>query len=683
MDNHKMNSQKLFRLSFRHIFLAALTFLILGGLGACVSLSKQPVMSIESTKLLSTPELVKKADLAWNNKDYVSSELFYTRLLERKDIPTQYVLPATRRLAVSSYESGHYHEARARLEQWAKLDPEALSNPDWQDYYYRTLDEMGKEVVLSTHLERTMENSSLPWVIREKAGKRLSMLDRTSESLAALERLYSFAPDQGDRADLENWFRKFLANTDEDTINSLSAFVTGENGLKFPYELVTFDKARRQASASEYWPMSWRTMTSIVQNGQIADKTSLVGIIAELESEYGVPRIGLALVLPVSGRFQEYGWKIVRGAGAAQWELTKAGMDVDVKVINTAQDGWTKRLADLPAWYNVIGGPISVNAFKKLEASEAYKEKATFAFLAKAGSLEEGKDAWRFFSSPKDQIDATLDLAVDDLNIRRLAILYPKEKFGRQLSSTFWKMALQRGAKVTGMQSYPPHDIPKWGKIVAKLVKVPEKEARNRAAGLGEDAPLPETDFGAVFIPDTWRQAQLMIPHFFFHEADTLVFLGPELWSQSLNTARGIEANNFRLAVCPGAWWPASDGALRLRKVMKKEGLGSPDFWVALGYDFVRFSSKLGAIPADWTPEAVNSRIREAQNMDFSLAPIKWDSEGKAGQELFLFRPRQNGKSRVDSETIGKTLKNSKHRRQMRIKAWKEQNTQDKAEQAE
>ncbi|GKT30168.1 hypothetical protein ADUPG1_001409, partial [Aduncisulcus paluster] len=145
----------------------------------------------------------------------------------------------------------------------------------------------------------------------------------------------------------------------------------------------------------------------------------------------------------------------------------------------------------------------------------------------------------------------------------------------------------------------------------------------------------PETDFGAVFIPDTWHQAQLLIPHFFFHEADTLVFLGPELWSQALNSARDVEARNLRLTVAPGAWqaWNLSEG---------------------------------------WTAETVNARINDAQHMDFSLAPISWNAEGQASQKLYLFRPEQNGKTRIDADLVSNTLAKAKARREARVNAWKE-----------
>ncbi|WP_320170392.1 penicillin-binding protein activator [Maridesulfovibrio sp.] len=676
-----MKKDKTVRLLPQICILFMLALFATAGAG-CVGLQKPQVKSPSiSVDMLPTPELVQKADQAWQKKDYVTSELFYTRLLERKDIPANAVLPATERLAVSSFKSGHYHEAEARLEQWKKLSPEATSSPEWQQLYYETLTATKATDRLRAHLSATMEDPFLPWAVRSASGKRLSSMAQNAESLTALERLYAIAPDANGQKELEHWFTEGLADKSDAELASLSGMIPSGSGLKFPYELISFEQAVRKAQAKEYWPMSWRTMTGIIQNGQIEDKTWFSGIVAELEGKYGIPRVGITLILPISGRFQEYGWKIIRGAGAAQWEMTKAGLDIDVQVINTESPGWIEKVKNMPPWYTVIGGPISVTAFKELEQAGIYTDKVTFSFLAKPGNLEEGKDAWRFFSSPEDQIRSTLNLAVDDLGITNFAILYPQEKFGRKMSRIFFDLASERGAKITGMESYPPSDFPKWGKIVGKLVRAPEKKAQNIAEGLGEDAPLPEPDFGAVFIPDTWHQAQLLIPHFFFHEADTLVFLGPELWSQALNSARDVEAQNLKLTVAPGAWWAASDGAERLKEAMNEEGLGTPDFWIALGYDFVRFAGRLGTFSTGWTPETVNSRIAEAQHMDFSLAPISWTKDGHASQNLYLFRPEQNGKTRIDASIVSTTLSRAKARRGARVKAWEEKQEELKAKQ--
>ena len=302
--------------------------------------------------------------------DYVTSELYYTRLLARTDIPENVILPATERLAVSSYKSGHYHEAEARLEEWKKLSDEAISSPVWQEYYFETLSAIKNYAKLRDHLSKTMEDPFMPWAIRSAAGKNLSGMDQDANSLTALEHLYAIAPEDANKKELEQWVMKGLEDKSKAEVDALNELIPSGSNLKFPYELLVFEKAVRQSEDTEYWPMSWRAMAGIIQNGQIVDKTYFTEILSKLENKYGIPRVGIALVLPISGRFQEYGWKIVRGAGAAQWEMAKAGLDVDVQVINTEAPDWVERLQNLPPWYTTIGGPISVKAFKQLNKPE-------------------------------------------------------------------------------------------------------------------------------------------------------------------------------------------------------------------------------------------------------------------------------------------------------------------------
>ena len=71
-----------------------------------------------------------------------------------------------------------------------------------------------------------------------------------------------------------------------------------------------------------------------------------------------------------------------------------------------------------------------------------------------------------------------------------------------------------------------------------------------------------------------------------------------------------------------GAWWAASDGGHALQSALTDEGLGQADFWVALGYDFVRFAGRIGTLPSGWTPELVN-RITSYNVCYTKLLPIR------------------------------------------------------------
>lgn len=664
------------RAAVRLLALAVLLALFATGCGP-----KQP--AIKSTDMLSTPNLLVEADAAWKAKRYEAAELYYTKLLERQDLVKTELPVIYGRLAESAYELGHYHQARIALEDWANMDTEALSQSIWERTYLNTMAALGKTERLQSHLKWLLKSTNLPWPVRQETALWYSGYfqgkDDYERALDVLDGFYKQAPDVAARTAFESTYRQQLASFDDDRVAALSKAVTVGNQLRFPYALVAFERGARTASVKEVWSVNWRTLRSLAANAELADLVPLKTRLAELEAEYGMPRVGIALALPLTGPYGKVGVKILRGAGLAQWRLAQDGTDVDLRVINTEVPGWDKRLAALPEHYTVVGGPLRVSSFKRLYQSapagkRVMDQRAFFTFLSSLGDLHEGKDAWRFFTSRTDEVRSLVRMAVEDLGIKDLAIFYPEEKFGRTMAETFYREAAPLGGRIRGMQAYPPKNLKQWGKSVAKLLKVPSNFSEIK------DAPLEQPDFGAVFLPDGWNQAQTLLPNFFY-EGDQLVFLGPGLWSRALDGAKDIDEHYYRLAVCPGAWWEGSDGGRALQTALTDEGLGQADFWVALGYDFIRFSGKLGTLPSDWNPSLVNRRISTAQAFDFSMARLTWNSDGVASQDLFLFSPVRNGKQLVNSDKISARIAHAKARRERRLEAYEKRMEEEKAKQ--
>ncbi|QJB57324.1 hypothetical protein [Pseudodesulfovibrio sp. zrk46] len=658
---------------------ALMSFLIMFAWGCA---PKQP--TLKSVDMLSTPNLLVEADAAWNSKHYEAAELYYSKLLERQDLVKSELPIIYTRLAEASYQNKHYHQARIALEKWANLDSAALNNPMWERTYLNTMNVLGKTERLQNHLKWVLENKAVPWGTRVEVAKWFNgyFMEKGDyeRALDVLDGFYKQAPDRASRMGMEQAFLQQISLDSDKIVTTLAEQVTAENLWRFPYALVGFEKEVRLASDKEQWSAAWRNLRNLSANADLADIAPLENKLAELEEEYGLPRIGLALALPITGPYAKVGVKILRGAGLAQWRLAQEGIDIDMRVINTEVTGWDKRLAELPGHYSVVGGPLRVNAFKKLYESAApgdrvLDQRAFFTFLATLGDLEEGKDAWRFFTSRNDEVRSLVKLAVNELNIKDLAIFYPEEKFGRTMAETFYREAYPLGGRIKGMQSYPSRDLKKWGKRVGKLLKVPADFSENK------DAPLKQPDFGAVFLPDGWNQAQTLLPNFFFYEGDQLVFLGPGLWSRALDSAKDIDEHYYRLAVCPGAWWEYSEGGRTLQSALTEEGLGHADFWVALGYDFLRFAGKLGAMPSKWDADEVNKRIAAAQDMDFSMAPMTWDESGVGSQELFLFSPVRNGKQLVNADKITARVVRAKARREKRVEAYEKRMEEEKAKQ--
>lgn len=629
--------------------------------------------TIKSTDMLSTPNLLVEADSAWDSKHYEAAELYYSKLLERGDLTKSELPLVYARLAESAFENAHYHQARIALEKWANIDSDAVNIASWEITYLNTMGALGKTERLQNHLKWALENHALPWETRRDMALWFSAYfqkkDDYERALDVLNGFYKQAPNEAARIAFEQEFLNRLDQADTDEVADLAKAVTTANQWLFPYALVGFEQGARSADDEKSWSVTWRTLRNLAANAELADRVPLETRLAELESRYGMPRVGLALALPLTGPYGKVGIKVLRGAGLAQWRLAQDGVDVDLRVINTEAPGWDKRLAELPGHYSVVGGPLRVNSFKRLyqensPGEDVLKERAVFTFLASLGDLNEGKDAWRFFTSRNDEVRSLVSLAVDRLGIKDLAVFYPEEKFGRTMAQTFYREAAPLGGRIKGMQSYPSRELKQWSKRVGKLLKVPADFSENK------DVPLKMPDFGAVFIPDGWNQAQTLLPNFFFYEGDQLVFLGPGLWSRSLDSAKDIDEHYYRLAVCPGAWWEGSEGGRALQNALAEEGLGQADFWVALGFDFIRFAGKMGVLPSGFDGDDVNQRIQTAQDMDFSMARMTWDSSGVASQDLYLFSPVRSGKQLVNAEKIAGRIARAKARREKRVEAY-------------
>ncbi|WP_242012286.1 hypothetical protein [Pseudodesulfovibrio cashew] len=640
-------------------------------------------METRSTDLLSTPNLLLEADAAWRARQYEAAELYYAKALERQDISQSEILAAYPRLAESAYRNEHYHQARIALENWANKETHAVEYAEWERVYLDTMAALGKTERLQNHLQWLLRSTNIPWPTRQEValwyGEYFRARGDMGRSLDVMDGFYKQAPDDSARLGFERAELEKVRDMSDREIGELAEAVSTDNQWRFPYVLVAFEKGVRNASDKEAWSASWRNLRNLSAKADLVDRTPLTARLAELENEYGVPRVGLALALPLTGPYAKVGVKILRGAGLAQWRLAQDGTDIDLRVINTEAPGWDKRLAELPSHYTVVGGPLRVSAFKQLYGSSSgrrvLEQRAFFTFLASLGELKEGKDAWRFFTSHNDEVRSLVKLAVDELGIKNLAVFYPEEKFGRTMAETFYRESYPLGGRIKGMQSYPSRNLKQWGKSVGKLLKIPANFSENK------DAPLTPPDFGAVFLPDGWSQAQTLLPNFFFYEGDQLVFLGPGLWSRALDGVKDIDEHYYRLAVCPGAWWENSDGGRDLQNALTEEGLGHADFWVALGYDFLRFAGRLGPLPSSWDADDVNRRFASAQTMDFSMARISWDADGVASQKLFLFSPVRNGKQLVDADKMAKRIAYAKARRARRVEAYEKRMEEEKAKQ--
>jgi len=355
----------------------------------------------------------------------------------------------------------------------------------------------------------------------------------------------------------------------------------------------------------------------------------------------------VALLLPLGGPFREFGGKVQRGALAAKAALAKAGTTIDVVVIDVTQPGWQDALRALPPQVALVGGPMHPLTFKELQSAGLLNTRVFLAFMSTLGEAREGVDAWRFFPSHEDQVDALLRLSLTNYGINQYAILRPGDRYAQSMAETFSQAVTRLGGQVTATGVYAPQDPSTWEATVQEMIRT----------GTGRPG------FGAVFVPDGWDRVDKVLPYFFRNKVEDLLILGPQLWTESLFQAAAAKAQiniqNYRLAVCPGAWWPESQSKATqdLLAAMQAEGNGHVELWEAIGYDFVRLAARVGHLPPGDAPQDVSARLAQAASgMDFSMAPLSYTPDGIAHVAMYLFRPSVAGPVLLDPEGFRQRL---------------------------
>ncbi|MBU1001431.1 MAG: penicillin-binding protein activator [Proteobacteria bacterium] len=654
----------------------ALVILMVPALTGCV---KPPLPTTpDATRGRAAGNTSTQADQAWEAEDHAASEVLNRRLLDRGQLTKTDQAKAWERLAVSAANNGHGHVALEALHNLATLRPGASDTWQWNEVYLRSLILVGRPDQARLHMDSLLRDRQRPWDLRFRAGLSLAR-DQWNErgyeqSMQSLERLYeaSPAPAPVSRASLEQAFLEELKITDQGTLDDLAAIIPPDSQWNFPYTIVRLEQARRFGQNKDTWPQAWQLLNNLARLGNIADPSLVPLVATPLQQEQGVPTGGVALALPLSGPYAEIGWKVLRGVGAAQWEALTGGAQLNIRVINTEAPDWIERIESLPPGFAVMGGPLRQDRFETLVNRGLTAKRPCFAFLPRLSNAVEGRNAWRFFSSSRDEVRALVALASEVTEIKQFAVLYPQEPYGNRFHEVFVSEVQQSLGEVTATGSYPPAEPTQWSKSVAPLLGV------NPSVREEEREPV-EPPFQAVFVPDGWSQAKILVPQFFFYNEDRLLVLGPALWGQGLAKDENVEMNYFHTAVFPGPWWQdnPAPGAVTLRSALAADGLGAPDFWVALGYDFMRFAGIMPPLPSRFDADSVNLALQIAAGFDWSMAPLVWDGSGRVRQELFLFRPTSKGIALVDREQLVNRLQRTRERHEQRVQTMLEKRELD------
>jgi len=621
--------------------------------------------------------LQTKADEAWNAGKYDRALTLYSLILQGQALTREAKLSALERCAKALIWSGRAPEALPILDNWAAADSKAKTGWEWNSLYIQALSASGRERQAEEHLAKILQVRGAAFDLAGPAGielaKRYATRDLASQAAQTLRTLHAKAPSRKERAQFESDTARMLGGLEPKALTGLLASVNEANRNVFPYNLIAFEDLRRAASAnpaergrlsdaaerlSRSSDLADRELPRRIQSQGLTAATAGVKEAPPLpEKDTAVVKPGtvaVALLLPQTGQLRGLASKVQAGANAAKAVLSAQGIQVDIRVVNTDDPNYVDQLVALPHEVTLVGGPMHLSYFKNLPASGELSRRVFLSFTPEVTEAEEGKHIWRFFWSPQDEVSAVLNLPLEE-GVKRYGVLYPEDRMGKRLADAFSAAVTARGGEATIIQPYPTQDVPKWGELVKSMVRAVPK-------GTDGKSFTARPDFDAIYIPDELQRADHMIGQLQYYSADSLLVLGPQLWSAPLS-GQGVKPNlspaNYRFAFCPGAWWPQSPSkALAdLRAQLPKDQQNEADFWTALGFDFIRLAVGAGSIPPDSAPSEITLRLNEAgKKMEWAMAPISWDASGHARMAMYFFRPSVEGLVPVDKDGFKERL---------------------------
>ena len=395
-------------------------------------------------------------------------------------------------------------------------------------------------------------------------------------------------------------------------------------------------------------------------------------LIDEIKKNAFFQRYTLGCLLPLSGPYQTFGLRALRGIELAQAQFSSQSGNPPLNIIikDTGADP-DKTVTALEELYReqvaAIIGPLVTS---EIAAREAQEMGIPIITLTQKDNIPEiGDKVFRNFITPKMQVQTLTSFAVESLGLFRFAILYPDETYGNTFMNLFWDQLLEAGGEVVAAESYKP-DQTDFSDSIKKLVglyyEIPEDlkpeeeedltadqesegngipeaaadEIRKRGARgeVEEEEPQAIVDFDAIFIPDSPGKAGQIVPQLAYYDIKDVYILGTNLWhSDSLIKI----ANQYvQGAVMPDGFF-ADSPSPRVQKFVKEfeeTYEETPDFIEAIVYDSAMILFNVVSREQIRYRSEIRDELLNLDNFPGVTGLTRFDENGDAQKKLYLLR---------------------------------------------
>jgi len=261
--------------------------------------------------------------------------------------------------------------------------------------------------------------------------------------------------------------------------------------------------------------------------------------------------VSIGAVLPLSGKFASYGNKALQGIELAMERYNSKGLSKKspVKLLIKDSEGLPevaeRMVKELGReGVDVIIGPILSSTADSAARRAQHIGIPIITMTQKEGITDIGDWVFRNCITNAAQVKGLVRHAVDG-GIKKAAVLYPDNAYGRELSTVFDVEMAKMGGEVVVAKSYRdgqtdfgPEIKAMVGPDFLKKMKAYTEEREKRfkeAESIGKDQKndliKPRPGFDAIFIADYSERVGLIVPQLAFFDVTGIKLLGISGWN--------------------------------------------------------------------------------------------------------------------------------------------------------
>ncbi len=646
----------------RHHFF--IIFSVVAVLCACA-----PKPMITPSPAGSADELFLNAERQFQEKSYGEALRLYQDYLVH--FPKEPMAPAAlMKIGIINSILGNYEDARQAYQRLTWEYPGSSFAEDAMVEILLTYYKQGNYEEVITGASSVLENLKSPGPIF----KTYALLGDTYMAVESpidaiqyyLEAQKRSTPLEQAAVDLK--LKEAIAQLDTDDV----AILLDSSEERLPMDYLLFQLGLDYVMEEQYG-VALKVLEEFVERYPDHENVSLArSLMEEIRKNALFKRYTLGCLLPLSGPYQTFGLRALKGIELAmdQFSLLGDKQSVNIIVKDTAADP-DKTLQALQELNEeqvaAIIGPI-VTA--QVAAQEAQAKGIPIITITQKDNITSiGENVFRNFITPQMQVHALADYAVNSLGLSRFAILYPDENYGDTFMNLFWDELIELGGRVVGVEAYNPEHTDfadPIKKLVGLYYQIPEdlkpeieallkekeenqtnlqatrdqpsdkQEGEEKQASEQDEEPQPIVDFDAIFIPDAPKKAGLIIPQLAYYDVKDVLLLGTNLWHS--NSLIKMAEQYVQGAVMPDAFFVESDSPQVRDFVEKFEGTyqEKPGFIEAVMYDSAMLLLNILNKPHIRFRSELREELFNLVEYQGVTGATRFDENGDAQKKLYL-----------------------------------------------